>query len=148
MRIEGFTDSGNYIEFAYSSAEREHYPSIAFKVQFAARGLSVDPDEIWFGMDEFHEFIHQLEVLEQVRQGEAKLIQFSDPSEFCPLRFKIFSIDTIGHMAVTAETVRIDYIGNRATLVGNKLSVTFEIDPSLLPTILADFRAIVHDHQF
>jgi hypothetical protein len=93
------------------------------------------------------EFIRQLETLERTRQGQAVLLQMSDGSEYGPSPFKIFSVDTMGSMAISAEVMLSFYIGNRSLLAANKLSVTFEVDQGLLPTIIEDFKTLFAQYR-
>jgi hypothetical protein len=138
MRIEA---EDNFIDFQFCRAEVVYDPSLALSIEVVSEGFRGYGQRIWFRLPDTEQFVHQLETLERSRQGEAWLIPM-DVSDYYPFRFKIFSIDTLGHMAISAGIMQMSYIGNHHLLVANKLSVKFEIDPSLLPYILKDFKKL------
>ena len=79
-------------------------------------------NDLWVLAAEFKEFYHDLKLLEEKRKGSATLNSIS-PNE---LNMKIFSIDSLGHMAVKGQT--------GYTIDGFKHSITFgfEFDPHYL----------------
>lgn len=115
---------------------------LAFSIEIDSRGFSGSNETVWFGQRDVDDFLDQLATLERNRQGEAILRTLSDLSEYAPFRFKIYSIDKLGHMAVSAEILQTAYIGITPLSVNNKVSVTFQIDPTSLRRILADFRPL------
>ncbi len=139
MRIKAVN---SFLDFQFVAVELEHYPSLALSIEVACEGFTGFLQEVWFRLSDLELFVRQLETLERSRQGEVRLIQMSDESEYCPFRLRIFSTDRVGYMAISAEMTRTSYIGNHSLLFANKLSVTFEIDAGMLSTILQDFKEV------
>ncbi|MBI1256817.1 MAG: hypothetical protein GC204_05055 [Chloroflexi bacterium] len=139
------TDS--LITFQFYKAELVRYPSLSLDVEVNSRDFGGRVYGVWFRLSDFEEFLRQLEALEQSRQGEARLRCMSDGFESAPLRFRIFSTDVLGHMAIEAEILKTAYLGYQVRLVANKVAVNFDIEPSTLPTILNDFKALLAEAQ-
>ena len=89
--------------------------------------------DTWISRETWIEFCNQLRVLAERRQGEATIESIS-PNE---LRLTVRSIDRAGHMAIEG------LLGYRG--VHGETLLTFSpmsFDPSTLPTLLAEARAI------
>ncbi len=144
MRIKS-DPLGGFIEMEFDGVE-PNYPSLALSILVENNGFRGAEREIWFHQHDLDQFILELEELERQRQGEAILRTMSDMSDYAPFRLKIFSIDTYGHFAILADLLQIKYIGSRAILTTNKVSVTFEIDPTVLPYLLTDLKELFAQH--
>lgn len=138
--VDGFV----LFEFGY---EDTLYPSFSLSIETESRGFAGANERVWFGRKAFNEFLNQLNALERKRQGEAFLRSMSYPSEYDSFHFKIYSIDKLGHIALSTEIMQLEYIGGTPILVTNKVSITFQIDPTSLRSILADFRKLRAQHN-
>lgn len=87
---------------------------------------------IWVDALSLRRFINQLRELENKRQGKAELSSMS-PDQFW---LRIFSTDSLGHMALIGRLSRLEY--------GLKCQhlLEFGFDPSILPSIVKNFEAI------
>jgi hypothetical protein len=146
MRIKAELEN-SVIDFEFVEAELVRYPSLAITIEVMSRGFSGRVYAVWFRLSDTEDFLRQLVALERSRQGEGRLRCMSDESEYAPLRFRIFSTDKLGHMAIEAEVLKTAYIGYQTRLVANKVSVNFDIEPSSLPGILNDFRGLFAQRQ-
>jgi hypothetical protein len=98
--------------------------------QFSGHGFA------WVGGPALAAFLARLNALEERRQGEAVIEGL--PGEF---RLRLWSVDRRGHMAVGGLVTNHVYKGE-AGPYRHALEFGFEFDPTLLPRVLAGFRAI------
>jgi hypothetical protein len=138
MRIEA---GKNYIEFEITASNRPNDPSVEFSVSVKSGGFSGYVTWVNFYSSELEAFVTQLEAVERIRKGQAILKEMGSPSLNGAFQMKIFSIDSVGSFCVSVEMQKSSHAGNRSVIISNTLSATFELDPSSLPTILADFKA-------
>jgi hypothetical protein len=95
-------------------------------------------DGVWVEATAFQEFLSELQVLEERRQGSATLVSIS-PGE---LHLQIHSTDRAGHIGVTGQLGRWCYAGGGG-MSWCQVPFSFALScPSLLPQILAEFRAM------
>jgi hypothetical protein len=142
MRIE---TRSSFIDFILNGVDFTNAPEVAFGIEvevkdFRGYKFRCHEKDIWFFLSNFEDFVTQLETLENKRQGEAQLKQFSYRDEDSPFQLRIFSIDSLGHFAITVSLQHSHYLGNNNKLFLDKISVTFEIEPSTLPKILSGFK--------
>ncbi len=137
------TDGFVILEF-YSETAADR--TLAFSVEIESRGFGGYIEQVWFSHHDLDNFLLEMAALERKRQGEAILRTLSDVSAYALLRFKIYSTDKLGHIALSSEILNIDYVGSTALRVTNKVSVTFQLDPTTLRRVLADFRALKTPH--
>jgi hypothetical protein len=81
-------------------------------------------------------FLRQLEALERLRAGEARLESIGT-GEFV---LSIRAADRAGHILVEA-TINRGFCSNGAFLT-NRVAADFQIDPTAFPDILRDFREL------
>jgi hypothetical protein len=99
--------------------------------QFSGQGFA------WVGAPALAAFLDRLHELEARRQGEATLEGLS-PEEF---RLRLWSVDRKGHMAVGGLVTKRMGKGEGGPY-RHAVEFGFEFDPTLLPRVLAGFRAI------
>lgn len=144
MIIRGMQDESINLEFV-SSELKIGYDHAAFSISVDCRGFSGQNHEGWFFGYDLDTFLTELRILEEKRQGESILKCVSEPSDYREFRFKIYSIDKLGHLAITIELQKLHYINH--SLLPSKVTTSFEIDPSSLPEILSDFQILVESYR-
>jgi hypothetical protein len=132
-------DQSAGIRFAFREAERERFPSMAFDITVSCLGFSGQNDGVWFEKETLERFVKDLREFEKRRQGRVTLESIDNQSEYCEFRFELFSTGASGTMAVKAELLQVNYLGN-GELAPLKVSVAFDIDPGRLNDIIADFE--------
>lgn len=140
MRIKS-DPPGGFVELEFDEVDL-NYPSLALSIQIENKGFQGSKKGIWFRQSDLDRFILELEDVERQRRGEAILRTMSDMSDYAPFHLKIFSTDNYGHFAIVTDLLQTDYIGSMAMLVANKVSVAFDIDPTMLPYLLADLKKL------
>ncbi len=118
---------GNWLEFVLTGSDLPHFESLYFTVSVQCDGLSGTIRKIGFGFYELTEFFSEVEKFERTRKGEAKLKQFSDMSEFCEMRFRFFSLNKSGAVAVDLELGKVKYLGGENDPILQKLHVKFPV---------------------
>ena len=110
----------------------------------SCNGFAGRVESVWFASDDIKRFLSDLEAFEAQRQGSVNLLNMSSPSEYSPLRFEIFSVNRLGHLAVRADLLKISYGNN---LTPSTISVSFAVDSGMLNSILEDFRELFNSTQ-
>jgi hypothetical protein len=121
MKIE---NGNNYLELEVSLENDDTLPSYGdayIIITVNSNGFS-GKNDLWVGAEELKEFCVSLVRLEKERNGEATLSSMS-PGE---LNLKIYSIDSLGHLAVAGTT------GYQVVDIPHSLTFGFEFDPSQL----------------
>lgn len=136
MKIES---EANFVEV---ECEESDLYSVALSIQIYSNEFRGFANWVRFGTAEVQKFLTQLKMLDQKRQGTAQLVALSGINELGGSHLKIFSIDKLGHLAVVAEVQRLIFLNNSQAPFVNKTSITFEIEPDSLLTILKDFREL------
>ncbi len=113
---------------------------IACSVEASCDSFSGRIKAVWFARDDMDRFLSELRRLEEKRQGSANLLNMSSQSEYNPFRFEIFSVDEIGHFAVSADLLKARYVGR--ALRSLKVCISFPLDAGDLPSILIEFRKL------
>jgi hypothetical protein len=91
----------------------------------------------WIDASTFASFMQQLGELEHDRQGSAAMEGISPGAFF----FRIWSIDRLGHVAIAGRIAKQVHTSDVATFQ-HAVEFGFEIDPTSLPKILAEFSKI------
>ena len=94
-------------------------------------------DSVWLEQPVLSDFVESLASLERTRSGEA-LLQSATPEEFS---IKLRSRDNSGHLVAEVSLQRYQYSG--PTYWPTKVSGGFELEPTELPKIVSQFRALV-----
>jgi hypothetical protein len=134
-------NNGNFVEILLVERIPETLPAagdLHLHVRVAVNAFCGENDKIWVEATAFHDFLSELQALEERRQGSATLASIS-PGE---LRLEIHSTDRAGHIGVTGQLGRGCYPGEGGTSwchVGFNFALSC---PSLLPQMLAEFRAM------
>jgi hypothetical protein len=77
--------------------------------------------------------------LEQQRSGIASLASMNPGEAILSLQ----TIDRAGHMIAKLDLTRSAFLESRSSLVDQNLSITFEIDVSLLPKLVRSFEQLI-----
>ena len=91
----------------------------------------------WVSADNLATFVNELRRLERERTGEARLTSMS-PGE---LTLTVKVVDRAGHAAISGQVGRHCFM--RDERVWCTLPFDLELDPTELPTILAEFEALL-----
>ena len=123
------SDSGDFVELARQDGDAY---DVLLNVSVRRAGFSATADT-WVSAEAWHAFAQQLAILEERRQGEARVESIS-PGE---LLLVVRSVDRAGHLGVEGQ------IGTRTydTEVSMHFSV-FAFDPSQLPGFARSARDI------
>jgi len=133
----------SFVAFEFKEAMPEHLPGgtdIACSVSVSCDAFNGRVESVWFSREDINRFLLELRSLEEYRKGSANLVNLSSLSEYNPLRFEVFSIDEVGHMAVRADLLKVSYVGGGIHPL--KVSVTFDMDAGDLPSMLVEFRKL------
>ena len=136
MRIE---NENSFVEFEFEEYI-EFRSDVDCRIEVFCRNFSGQVNSVWFSRNNIDLFIQQIEELDKTRQGKAELFNMGSQTEPNPLEFTIFSTDNLGHLAVQAALQKFSYLSHPANTL--KVTVSFEFDPSLLPSIIVDFRKL------
>jgi hypothetical protein len=141
MRI---SNDNEFIEFEFADfVDFRH--DVACHIKVFCDGFSGQVNSVWFSEQNINSFIEQLVNLDETRKGTAELLNMSSETDTSELDFLIFSTDSFGHMALRTTLRKRYYPPNYADLRAFetlKTSVAFEVDPSLLPSIIRDFKKL------
>lgn len=135
MKIE---NENSFIEF---KPEKHYKTDIACRIKVFCNGFGGEVEGVWFSEEDIKSFLQQIEELDKTRKGAAELLNMSSQSDSSPLKFVIFSTDSLGHLAAQVTLQKPFYLANQyiETL---KTSVSFDIDSSLLPSIINNFKKL------
>jgi hypothetical protein len=126
MKIES---GNNFLELEVSLEEDNTLPSYGdayITISVHSNGFS-GKNDLWVGAEEFQEFCTSLVKLEKERKGEATLNSIS-PGK---LSLKIYSVDSLGHLAISGTT------GYEVANIQHSLTFGFEFEPSQLVKAVA-----------
>jgi hypothetical protein len=125
------SEAGDFIEIANAESDGDAY-DLLLLVRVRYRGFAADIDT-WVQRAAWMGFVQDLCILEERRQGEAKLESIS-PGE---LSLVVRSLDRAGHMGVEGT------VGMRSYDADASLRFkTFAFDPSQLVALMNEARAI------
>lgn len=94
-------------------------------------------DAVWISSSAFAQYLTELRLLEQSRQGIVELLAMS-PAE---IRLCIQSIDRAGHMVVEGEIARLRYLGRQQPFM-QRLTFAFDFDSGDFTQIVRDFERL------
>lgn len=126
MKIES---GNNHLVLEVSVEEDDTLPSYGdayVTISVHSNGFS-GKNDLWVGAEELQEFCASLVKLEKKRKGEASLSSIS-PGE---LNLKIYSVDSLGHLAIKGTT------GYEVANIPHSLTFGFEFEPSQLVKAVA-----------
>jgi hypothetical protein len=141
-------DEHSFVEFEFTEMLPRHLPSgadVACGVEVSCDGFRGKIKSVWFSREDISRFLSQLQNLEEKRKGSASLTNLSSQSEYSPLRFEVFSVDELGHLAVSANLLRDNHMGD--TLRPLEVSVSFPIDAGSLASMLIGFRKLFDESR-
>jgi len=123
--------------------ELERYPGstpcsgdVKVNVTLAFQNFSGSYDEVWLELAEMERFIMELEILDEKRNGNAKISSMS-PEEFA---LEIRSSDSQGHMEIEAHLHRYQYNGSKRWPIF--LKGGFETQPETIRQLISYFKAL------
>ena len=123
--------------------ELERYPEgtpcsgdVKVNVTLAFQNFSGSYDEVWLELAEMERFIMELEILDEKRNGNAKISSMS-PEEFA---LEIRSSDSQGHMEIEAHLHRYQYNGSKRWPIF--LKGGFETQPETIRQLISYFKAL------
>ena len=131
-------DRKDYLLLLEQGRDDDQYPSIGFSIEVAATDFRGTNHEVWFALEELHQFLAKVRQLDQGRSGLATLTSMS-PDEAC---ISFFALDRSGHLAVKVDLKQYRYLTAGVSSF-QAVSVTFEIDPSTFPGIVRELAAFV-----
>jgi hypothetical protein len=137
----------SFVEFNFEEIvpeQSQRAGDTSCSVAVSCNGFAGGVESVWFARDDIKRFLSDLEAFEAQRQGSVNLLNMSSPSEYSPLRFEIFSVNRLGHLAVRADLLKISYGNN---LTPSTISVSFAVDSGMLNSILEDFRELFNSTQ-
>lgn len=144
MQIKNET---SLIEFEFADSV-DFRRDVACCIKVFCQGFSGQVNSVWFSETDMNSFIEQLEKLDETRKGSAKLLNMSSGTSTSELDFLIFSIDSIGHLAVRATLRKQFYLSNAADLRASeilKTTIAFEIDPGSLSSMIYGFKELFYE---
>lgn len=125
------------IELIKIESVKEHYPSYKIRIKVDTENIKTDFDNfIWISETDIDTFLKELEILDRERKGEAVLNGMS-PNEFSLV---LKPIDLLGHLSIGFKLVKEDRIDKDYSY---DIKVDFQIDPTILPKLIADFKTFV-----
>jgi hypothetical protein len=107
-------------------------------VRVSTLGFGGTNDHVWIAADEFQRFVEGVRGLDRERHGQAELGSMS-PEDFA-LCIKVR--DRAGHVTASGWVGRVSY-GRTREPVGARVGFSFDIDPTRLPAIVAEFESLV-----
>lgn len=137
-----------FVEFSFKETVPEDLPratDTSCSVEVSCSGFSGKVESVWFARDDINRFLSELEAFEARRQGSVSLLNMSSGSDYSPLRFEIFSLNQLGHLAVRTDLLKTTYVDSKLTPL--TVSVTFALDPGMLRAVMEDFRELFNSRQ-
>ena len=129
MKIES---GDNFITLNVTLEEDNSLPShgdALISLSIHSNGYS-GHNEVWIGSEELQEFCTSLLKLEKERKGDATLSSIS-PGE---LYLKLYSVDSVGHLAISGKTAYEIISSN--TQILHSVEFGFEFEPSQLVKLI------------
>ena len=136
MRISS-ADGSQFIELSKQEDSLPLYPGTCVQIEGSAYGFSAI-SHVWLKTDDMHVFLSELVRLEQLHNGSATLVSMSPDEASLSLQ----AVDRVGHIIARLHLTRNTYTPT-TQLVTQRLSIAFEIDVSLLPNIVRQFRQLI-----
>ena len=136
MRIQS-EDGSRFIQMTLQEVGPPCYPSVSVQIEACANGFSATVNEVWLEADTMRVFLTELERLECHRSGTTSLASMG-PGE---ADLSLQTIDRAGHMIARLDLSRHIFIDRQDAK--QSLSITFEIDVSLLPRMIRQFKQLI-----
>jgi len=131
----------SFVKFEFTEiCELQGRYDISCRIEAFCDGFGGKVDSVWFLGSDVDSFILDIEKLDKTRKGAAELLNMSSGSDVSPLEFKIFTTDDLGHLAVRTILRKLVFFKDSSEI--SSISIVFEIDPSILPSIVRDFRKL------
>jgi len=130
-----------FIEIEELEREPEGSPcagDVNVSVALALQEFSGSYDGVWLALPEMERFVAELEILDEKRNGSAKISSMS-PEEFV---LEIRSSDTLGHMEIEAKLHRHQYSGPKYWPI--HLKGGFETQPETIRLLISCFKALTN----
>jgi hypothetical protein len=130
-----------FIEIEELEREPEGSPcagDVNVSVALALQEFSGSYDGVWLALPEMERFVGELEILDEKRNGSAKISSMS-PEEFV---LEIRSSDTLGHMEIEAQLHRHQYSGPKYWPI--HLNGGFETQPETIRQLISCFKALTN----
>ncbi len=124
------------VRFSVLNTQDYLISSIEFGVQVNTKYLNGGFISIWIQKDAIETFIEGLHQLDQTRKGAVLLTSMS-PDE---LTLEVKALDGWGHLGVG---IRVEQHNPSQVSYKNILQTGFEIDPTSLPSIIAQLKRIL-----
>ena len=138
MRIQS-EDGQQFIQIEQQEVSLLYHPSISVRIEASAHGFSASMSQVWLSADDMHAFYAELVHLEQQRSGAASLTGMS-PDE---VTLALQTIDRAGHMNARLDLTKTTFPTHRYPQANQHISITFEIDVSLLPRWVRQFKQLI-----
>ncbi|GLV59857.1 hypothetical protein KDH_66810 [Dictyobacter sp. S3.2.2.5] len=136
MRIQS-EDHRHCIQLKFQEVNMLYYPSVRAQIEASAYDFSASMHSVWFSLDEMHVFLTDLVRLKQQR-AETTVLAGMSPSEAV---LSIQKIDRVGHMIAKIDLTRT--LPSVSWNIEQHLSIAFEIDVSLLPSLIRSFERLI-----
>lgn len=137
MRIQS-EDASRFIELLKQEVSPPFYPSTCVQIEGHAHGFSAIVSQVWLNADDMRVFLTELVRLEHLREGSASLASMNPDEAVLSLQ----AVDRAGHMIAKLDLTQNTYIWS-SQQVTQHLSIAFEIDVSLLPRAVEQFRQLI-----
>ena len=125
-----------HVRFTAISSDEGQVPGLEVRVELQLEGFS-GGTTAWFSRHDLAEFMASLKRLEASRKGSARLPPESGPGD-CQLELE--ALDKSGHVRVTTEIERTDYLGEEYR--PTRLSGSFELDSECLLRLIDEMEAL------
>ena len=135
-------DANSFVEFVFKEAVPEGAQGASdtcCSVEVSCNGFAGKVKSVWFARPDIDRFLFDLQNFEVVRKGSVSLDNMSSLSDDSPLSFEIFSVGSLGHLAVRTALRRITYVEELSPLT---VSISFPLDPGMLRQALEEFRSL------
>jgi len=137
-------DGENFLEIIHTETSPANTPmagDMRLIVRLFSGGFAGSSESVWAGRDCFRRFLTDLQALEELRHGVARLEAIGSPDEFW-MEFR--SIDRSGHLAVFGRLSRWQFLSTGAAY-HQAVEFAFEFCPSELPIVLQQFKRMGTD---
>ncbi|MBU1219649.1 hypothetical protein KKF34_18025 [Myxococcota bacterium] len=131
-----------YIEIEEIERILEGFPcagDVRLRVSLSLQEFRGSYDGIWLDLTEVESFLDSLSVLDEERQGIARIVSIS-PGEFI---FEIRSSDKSGHMEIEVQLRRYQYSGTRYWPI--YLSGGFQVQPDAIKQLIVGFKSFIKE---
>ncbi len=143
MKIKSLYDS-SFVELTFNqdnAAAPQCQDDLAIDVEvFSSQGFYGSRREVWFQRQTLDKFIHALEVFEATRRGAA-ILSKCPQSAHNDFELQVAAADAGQPLFLAIDLLRIAYTPDDQ-LHPFRVSMHFEFDPAMLPSIVKDFKRL------